>query len=385
MNRKESAVTWIVLGLIILRMFMAVGLIYGYPFTPYHKGWYFHHGGDQDEYFFIAKMLIEKGAVASFRPFGYSLTLIPFILLYDAVSWKTILVPAVLFNAFYLFSLSAVLVALIAAASYKNKAAVILSTTLWVVLPYFIWWGTEWILGMRHPDRLGSPGPEIWMVHQMWVQMLSDPLATFLCILIFFLLIRDAGRDKGAALPLFIGVLVAYAMSVRYPNIVLLPAGLLVYLAHRKYRKMLWFFISLLAVLLPMLIYHLFRGLNPLSLIDYQGVTSHTYGALKWIYLPLTIRYLMEVLPYPAFIAICALLLVTLWGLFRIFAHNAKAGTAILLWILFYSLFFLSYDGLFRDPFRFLMPVYPPVIICVSVSITDLIERLIRRFKIRGG
>jgi hypothetical protein len=381
MDIKESTVAWIVLGLILIRIIMVLGLVGGYPWTPYHQGWYLHHGGDQVEYFSIAGRLIETGAIESFRPPGYPLALTPFILWYDAHDWKTILLPAVFFNAFYLFPLSVILLAMTALACFKNKLAAVLSAFFWVFLPYLIWLAAEWALKMRHPGRLGSPGPEIWMIHQMWVNMLSDPLSTFLCILIFYLFIRDARREGGIGLPMALGLLTAFAMSVRYANILLCPAGLLVYLAAARFRKMFWYGLALTALFLPLLFYQLAHGWNPLRLINYQGVTSYTFGALNWIYLPLSVRHLFRILPFPVLLAFFILALAVLWGIYRIFKHSRLAGTAILLWTALFSGFYLSYDGVFRDFFRFLMPVFPPLIICFSVALTDLGERVIGGFK----
>ena len=44
MRRKEGAITWIVLGLIIIRLAMLLAMTAGYPETQYHRGWYFPHG-----------------------------------------------------------------------------------------------------------------------------------------------------------------------------------------------------------------------------------------------------------------------------------------------------------------------------------------------------
>src|SRR5438105_3620861 len=135
----------------------------------------FHHGGDQNDYFALARSIQQGQPVASKFTLGYPLLLLPWLAVFQPQKATDLMPIQAAFHAFILFPLAQILLAGLALRLIRQRTMALLCVLLWTVLPVVLY------LAMAALGRaaLGA----IWAVHLPWLQMLSDPPATFLTIL----------------------------------------------------------------------------------------------------------------------------------------------------------------------------------------------------------
>src|ERR1041385_3490311 len=69
----------------------------------------FHHGGDENDYFALARSLLTGTPIDSKYPLGYPLLLIPWIIAFRATIPSDVIQPVALFSALVMFPLAQII------------------------------------------------------------------------------------------------------------------------------------------------------------------------------------------------------------------------------------------------------------------------------------
>ncbi|MBI4355793.1 MAG: hypothetical protein HY597_05055 [Candidatus Omnitrophica bacterium] len=214
MNRRW---VWWVAGWAAVRAGLALAALAGLPEHGAYLGWYVPQG-DELQYVESALALAQGHVIASVRPIGFPLLLVPYVWLTRAASPDALLWPVALFHGCLLGSAAVVLTAAIAYQLTRRPLVAILAAALWAVFPYLVYYGVHTRAGAT-PDV-----PLTRLAHQLWIQLASDPpstifvLATVLCWLIWW-------RRGGWLWALVAGAAAGMAVLVRLPNVVLFAVG----------------------------------------------------------------------------------------------------------------------------------------------------------------
>ena len=172
--------------LILLRIVMVFLLMNDIPHSGVKMGgWWFYQGGDEKRYFNLAKSLSQLKVVKEKVTLGYPLFLAPFVWLTGAEDITGIVKPVFIIKAFLLFSLSIILIALIAKMIFGNRKIAAFSTALFCFHPY-IFYILFHKFGLLHPG-VGLTKGERAFLFLNWLQMYSDGFSAFLVFLCFFL------------------------------------------------------------------------------------------------------------------------------------------------------------------------------------------------------
>lgn len=341
----------ILIALIATRTFMLVLLIIlDLPPTPSHDGWYFHHGGDEDSYFALAKSLVQFNPVRSVKTLGFPLMLTPFIYLFGANGPNDILVPVVILHAFIMFNLSIILVALIAEKLTKNKLISLSSAALWTLFPYFL------LMINRYE-----------FVHLMCVQELSEPPSMFFSVLAIYLF--SLSREKGGKLyPILTGAVIGLASLIRLPNILFAASFILMLLYEKKFKTSVYIFITALLLFTPQLIYNFYFFGSPFC-FGYSYYFAHgleeTYGypVFSLAYFPPL--FITTIAQAPLIFLSASLGAILLYT----YAKRKEETIFLLAWQLPYLIFYCFYFASQWVMWRFIMPSIPALCILASSSL----------------
>jgi len=248
---------WIILILLILiRTVMVLLSMQDIPHSGVKEGgWWFEPGGDEIQYFALAKPISQLNLVSSRVTLGYPLFLAPFIYLTNAQDIKDILKPIFIIQAFILFSLSIILVALIAKQLFQNLRIATLGAGIFTFFPY-IFYIIFHHLGPYYPE-MGLYRGEMAFISLNWLQVLSDPLSAFLVFLCFFLFFRELEREKPRpSFLILLGILSGFSALVRIGNILLPAVITFVCLLKKKFKEAITISSFSFLTFLPQLIYN---------------------------------------------------------------------------------------------------------------------------------
>ncbi len=356
--------------LILIRVAMVVALISGIPETPYHDGWYLHHGGDQEQYFKTANSILKLNPTSSTATLGFPLLLVPFVYIFNAATWKDILIPVVIFHAFLMFNLSTILLALITRKISKSNVVAIVAATLWTFSPYLLF------LSMGPCIRDGLSIGGLMLTKQMWTQILSDPPSTFFVLLGIYLFLISLEREDfkftvGSAL------IIGFAALIRIGNALLFGILITTYLFKKQWRLALCFGVFIFIAFMPQFLYNWYVFGSPLVHGLQKGTleTMMQYGnkpAFSISYLPEQIRLIF----FQQFRYSFLLLVPIIFGFLSLYRKNKITAVFVLCWFLAYLIFYTCYYTTRWTPMRKLMPSIPAIIILVSSSLLN--TRLLR-------
>jgi hypothetical protein len=367
------------LALIYLVHLCVLGLFFFVIPSQWHHGWYFHHGGDQEGYYALAESLVEGQPVASKFPLGFPLLLAPAIMLTQPAGWEDLVPPFVVLHAFVLHGLSQVLLGAIARRVTHSRALALLVVLGWVLTPLALYAAVS----VAHSQQLAAN----WAVHLPWLQMLSDPPAAFLTLLVIWIWFKgfDSGRLGWVGVA---GLLSGFLGLVRFSG--LLTPGLLglVMLYKRRWRELAIFGAATALTFAPQLVYNAHFWGGPLT-FGYvtteedpgRQLFSASYFADGASLLAGRPAALIVV---AAGIMIAALGWAWLWRRDRLGA--VIVGGWALSYAAFYGAYYYSWVG---GMTRFLIPAYPAGVItlaaCAALGWRVLFSRSSRRRKARRG
>lgn len=361
--------------LMVIRIAMAIALIYGFPEKGEYGGGYFYLG-QEDEYFKLAFSLARFKPVDSYRLLGFPILLLPFIWLTKANNFGQLLLPVAIFHACVLAPISIILVALIAKRLAREWKVALFSATIWTFFPYLV-------CVFVHTNPLFCRDvPAMRMAHQMWLQALSDPPSTFLVLLAIYTFLVSLDK-KNISYPLLTGIFFGLATLVRPGNAGLAFLFLSFYLYKRKFKNLFLFISSGFFVAIPQFFYNWrFYG-SPfkfttffLTLRSYAAEDSRLLGRSMDALSVKNFLFFLEQITFkftPIFLwLIFIIFLVIIYTLFRLYRECRRDAVVLILWILPYLLIYGSSIYLYLSILHLLMPIIPALIIIISIALKDL-------------
>ncbi|MCC6904872.1 MAG: hypothetical protein IT326_03450 [Anaerolineae bacterium] len=367
---------WLIVILLILN---ALPLELRDPFRRF----YFHHGGDNDEFFALALSVVAGKPVKSIVGFGAAMMMIPWIVLLKPWYYVDIIVPLVITNAFILGGFSVLAVGVLARRLTKDDRIAATAAALWALLPLLTYFAFFWhfdpvILRSVHVPKLA------------WMNGLSDGPATFYLLLAAMTLslniergkhpslwqMAGAGAAMGLAVTFRIHVAPAVACMLGYVLLahgwkalaVTCAGGLVAYIPQGWYNQVA-FGIPITTGYISA--YDYFPEAGRVTLLDRMpfsprellGLWDYFVVRRPWVLIPLALA--------------AAAVLFTVWMLWRERGWRAVAlGIAVP--VAYLGPIALSWP--FRDdPIRFAMPSYPYLLIACLYAVRAFSDILIRR------
>ena len=362
MNKK----LWYGLAAIgLLRICMVAGFLRGIP-PLIHEGWKFHQGGDQIEYFAIARSLATLQPIAAqFYPVGFPLLLAPFILLLRPDSWIDLIMPIVIFHT----ALAIGCIFIVGYLAYKlaeNAWVALCSAALWALHPY----GLYAVLAL-HPQA--ATVQSSYVSHAMWFPMLSDPGGAFfllLGLLLFYLPSKQEHYSYGA------GIAIGIAMLMRMPNGI--AAGILAggYLIKKRYSALINFSWCVLLMLIPQGVYNFYAHKNIVD-VGYAARREVKQVLFSANYLFSYGKALFEMSPRLALLFLMSGLII---AMSVVVCREKKRfeWVIVIIFILSYGVFYGTWWAFQYFPYRFLIPIVPLLII-LGIDWCALVIELLKK------
>ncbi len=338
--------------------------------SEHRDGWYLYHGGDQVEYYELAESLVDGAPVESRRSLGFSLIIAVPAALLRPEGWRDLLPLFVVLHAVVLHGLSQLLLGEMAYRFTKSRCAAWGAVLLWVLFPLVYYVGFT----LLHSQALAAHRA----ARHTWAQMLSDPPAAFLTLLIVWVFFYGFDRQQmapvGAA-----GLLSGFVGMVRLSGL-LVPflLGLLL-LRRRRWRAAALFAASAALAFTPQLAYNAQMFGSPLTTGYQLFLEPPPYGLPLFhpLYVAGGFFTLWTRQPAIAAAGIAAAALgvpgvVWLWRRDRIGVY-VLAGW-VLSNVLFYGMYYLSWFG---GMDRLLISAYPAMAVIAAASIAWAHERLV--------
>ncbi len=342
-------------GLVILHF--CVVALFAFEVIPqeYHppdRMFWFHNGGDNVEYFALARGMVSGELPVSKYPLGFPLTMIPFVLVFQPTTYDQILEPVAIFWSLVMFPIGQIALYYLTKMMTGRRITGLISVLIWTLLPLLIY----------APLRIASNSvvAETYSVHLIWAQMLSDGPTTLLTIFAFIVYFKwHKLAYKTPGWEILLGILLGALVLVRYTGAItgILIAMLL--LGGRRWRALFLTGFSAFVVVLPQLIYNLTYFGNPIS-------TGYTVLDILPEYGLFHPNYLIEALgaalarsPVLVLAGITATVLVTCAGLWLLWRQSRLIGS----YVAIYAIYYYSWIGGLT---RFLIPAYPAMAILLA-------------------
>lgn len=385
---SKKTFCWTLISLIAVRILMVFLLMQDIPRTGVQEGgWWFYHGGDEEHYFNLAKSISQLKPVKEKVTLGYPLFLAPFVYITQAENIKDILKPVFISQAFLLFSLSIILISLIAEKIFQSRIIGAISGGVFTFLPYlvlFLLYGLAFIYPSFGAFSL-IQGP-IEFSNLSWLMLYSDPLSTFSVYLCFFLFFIEINKESPRFSRVFLmGILSGLSALVKLGNILIIGIFILGWLLRKRVKEACLTGIFAFLIFLPQLFYNQEFFGSPFtfgyqSYDDYPSIFSlfsfnRLFGIFEKVYLKVPI--LIWILPF--------LIIFLLLGARSLMRKNRLVTIVLILWLLSYLLFYSSYvpaGGYVA--FRFYMPITPPFTL-LSIASVIMIFQWLKRKSIFGN
>lgn len=351
---------------------MVVLLMHNIPQTGVKLGgWWFSHGGDEQRYFRVARSIANFDLVKDeLTTLGFPLFLTPFVYFSGANEIKDILKPVFIIHAFIFYSISIILVGLIAEKISKNKLIGSFCAGLFTFYPYLFYF-----LFRRDPPfyELG----EFQFLN--WLQVIADPLSAFLALLYFYLFFSEIDKKNPRnSVLILIGLIGGFAAMVKVIHILLVFVIVLGWFLKKRIKEATLVAISAAFAFLPQLIYNLTFFGSPFYFAMIPAIRSE-YGELfsfsKWVWMFNKIYFYRPIVIclLPFFIIFFALGIIYL-------KKKDKISTLVLtLWFLVPLIFYGSFSP---GPIqlRYFIPSMPPLFLISVSSLFFIYFSLVQKF-----
>lgn len=367
---NKKLVTMLLIFLMLIRIGMAVALIYGFPEKSNYIGGYFYLS-DEEEYFKLAFSLAGFKAIDSYRTLGFPILLLPFIWMSKVNDFHQLLLPVAIFHACILAPISIVLIAFIAKRLTRDWGVALFSAAIWAFFPYLVY------AFIHTKPSFCKDVPAMRMAHQMWLQALSDPPSVFLVFLAISAFLISLNKNK-IIYALLTGITFGLAALVRPANIMLAVLFLPFYLRKEKLKNLFLFAASSFFTATPQLVYNWrFYG-SPfkfttffaieksyaVELIPLFGRTPAAFSIENFLFF---FRQIILKFPPVLLILIFIVFLVITHTLFRLYRQCPRSAIILALWILPYFFIYGTYSYFYNSILHFLMPATPAFIIIISI------------------
>jgi len=377
MRDISPKIFWIVLiSLVLLRIIMVFLLMQDIPPTGVKlDGWWFYHGGDENTYFSFAKSIADFNIAKAKAVIGYPLFLAPFIFFTEAQSKFDILKPIFIIYAFLFFSLSIVLVGLIAKKISQSRIVGSICAGIFACHPYLFYLFFH-DLGPYY-EGIGYRGVMAFQ-HLHWLQINSDPLSAFLVYLCFFLFFFELSKNNPRkSILMLLGILSGFSALVRVGNLLIIGLFILGWLMRKKLKEAVLMASFSFFTLLPQFIYnHIFFGFPWRFAYEAYYQVEQGQGVLSMFSLSRWLHLLERAYFYiPEFLYLLpVLILLFILGARYLLRRNRIAATILILWFFAYLIFYGSFGfGGFQP--RFFIPALPPIILLIVCSFFSILPK----------
>lgn len=222
---RPSATRFLVAAVLLIRPVMVLLALADVPRLWRHEGWSFYAGGDEVEYFALAKSLAAVEPVASNRSLGYPVLLAPAVALAGAESADDIQPLIVVVQAACGGALAVWLVYLLGLKASGSRGIALTGAALFALFPYWL------LLRMLWPPRYYTELSGWNISYQLGLQAYADVPSQIFQLASTLLVLRavERGSRRAAAAA---GAVAGFTALIRITNIpyvaglVLLPAAL---------------------------------------------------------------------------------------------------------------------------------------------------------------
>lgn len=347
-------------------------------------GWWFNHGGDEQEYFSLAKSIADLDLIQGRQTLGYPLFLAPFIYFTGADNMKDIAKPLFIIQAFILFSLSIILVSLIAEKIFQSRIIGVISGGIFTFFPYLFYFFL-YCLGCIYPrfEAYSLIQGPIEFISMNWLLLITDSLSAFLVYFCFYLFLKESDKENPkVSLLILLGILSGFAALVRIANILIIGIFALVWLLRKRIKEFFLVVAVPFFILLPQFIYNQTFFGSPLTFGHrvYSGYSNifalfsfyRWFGIFEAVYFKAPI--LIYILPF--------LVIFLSLGVWRFMKINKIIAIVLLWWFFSFFVFYAAYASYPGEEgyvaFRLFIPIIPPFIFLILASFLHIFKRLKR-------
>lgn len=369
LNKKVVTILAII---VIIRITMAIALIYGFPEKSNYQGGYFYLGGE-DEYFKLAFSLANFKPIDSYRTLGFPILLLPFIWITQANNPGQLFLPVAVFHSCVLAPIAIILITLIAKWLTKEWKIALLSAAIWAIFPYLVY------IFVHTKPFFCKDVPAMRMAHQMWLQALSDPPSVFLVLLAISTFLISLDR-VGIIYPFLTGISFSLATLARPGNIGLVILFSSLYLYKRKLKYLFLFISSTLLIAMPQFIYNwrfygspfkftTFFTIEKTYASQFISLVGHSlplFSAMNFLFF---FKQIIAKFPPHILLFLFIALSIIIYTLFRLRRELPTASLILTLWILPYILIYGSCSYSYDSVLHYFMPIIPALIIIISIAL----------------
>lgn len=376
MDISKKTFLIILICLILLRGMMVILLMNDIPHTGVqYNGWWFYHGGDEDEYFTLAQSLIGGEDRESIKTIGYPLFLIPFIVITGAQDESELLRPLFLLHALFFFCLSILLVVLIGQFVFRSRKLGVLSAAIFTFIPYIFY---AFFHNLKpYYAELGLYRGETTFQHINWLELTSDPLSAvlvFFCL--FYFIDKLKKQDITLCWVIFLGLLLGFSAMVRIPNVLLMAVFGLALLFQKRIKQVVAFSLASLFALLPQFIYNWRLFGSPFQFgyaektLSFGGTLLGAFSLDRLLVVPFKGQ---QLIPGFWFLALAGLIFFII-GVRYLWQKDKIISFIIVAFFICYSLFYVSYEA-GGIQLRFFIPVFPSAIFIGLAALLWIFEK----------
>lgn len=332
------------------------------------------------EYFDIARGILEEKTIKTIRTIGYPLFLIPFMNLFKAIDMKQILLPVSLFNSLILYNISVILVAIITLRLTSNLNISCLAATLWTAFPGLVYLFARVNPGFDYPGLALSR-----LMCQMFMHVANDGFSTFFVLLTAFLSVIFLDNRK-VLYSIILGLSFAISVLIRPQNIALLLVILPIFIYRKKLKNLFLFFIPVLLTYMPQFIYNWNTSdslLNLKTLIESENITAtmergYAFSFYSLRSIPYILTRIWEKYPLYILVTLGLIGIIVIATLIGLFVKKRLSFYILSSWILSYLIIYGLYYDTANDLLRFMMPIIPALLIVISISVFRVISTLLK-------
>ncbi len=363
----KSPWLWAIFFLVVVRIICLYLTLHNIPYVGAIKDtWFGEAGGDQMEYFNAARGLLNWDFIPNSYPLGYSLLLMPFILIFKPNSILDIAKPIVILQSVIFYSLAIIFVYFLAKQFLKKSSSLIIAL-LFAIYPYLFYLFFHFF---SQSSELLQNFTITRFNQLMFFLPLSDPLSTILVLgsLLFVLKIYDKEEAKST---IFLGLIVSWAVITRLQNAILGPVYVIIFLAKKQFKNAAYFILSSIPLgLLQMYANYRING-SPFKTV-YSNLAGAVGPEISFKYPLKIVEYSLNYSPILLFLLLILALLVII-GAKKIIGSNKEKG----LILIFYSFSVLAFISVFSMTFlnpRYFLPIIPAVFIFIFAGLAESIK-----------
>ena len=374
-NQKKGL--WAIILVLIFLHFIYLFAIYYLPHmepSRYNKYLITAAGGDEAGYYRLAEMIYDFKLQRHTWTLGFPLVIAPFLFAFGQ-SFEAFFLPFVIFNGFILYGAAIALVVWTAWMVFGRMLAAFWSGFLFSFFPIIFY-----IFRDFRPRFPGGTWNDGNFLHANWLSWMSDPLSSFIALLIFCLFLLGLKRNYGWPLYAFLGFIGGYSMIVRLSNVVVLAVVGAVVLWRREWRRFSFFAVFSMLGFLPQLIYNSAFFGSPIKFGYQQEYVSWIAigAAERPIFSMGNFIHLIERATHYSWLAIPAFILIasiTLIGTRYIIRQNKLHGIIVFLWFLMPTAFYMFFTT-GQTTMRYYFPAVPAFILLSAGTVLWAIERI---------